>query len=642
MTPVATASNLRGPRAALGTWFGALSVAIICLVATALQFLPASSAPIYPLEYGVKDALWRRTASAKPESRIIVVDIDEISLQQTGPWPWSRDKLADLLEHLVSDHGARAVGLDMVLPAPADPGGDQRLKALSQLAPLVWGQVFDLIQRQNTIMSGVPAEGAQQWPGHWPLATGYLANHIGLSEARCHGQISSVPDDDGTVRRLPLVVEWQKNHHLTLSLAMLYCDAATKQTVSGFLQSNDTPYWEVPYVRQLDAFTTVPAADILQKKIDPAFFQDKWVLVGSSALGLNDSVSTPLNATVPGVMVHAQALAVWLDRLDGTEPKAWPHLSRTVAVFWTVLSLGCLAWAMLKWRAWLLLPLVAVLSTAWLGGIAPWLLQSRQALIITAPLLGYAAFLLLMPVAWWLSQRERRLLVQTFSTYVAPAVLETMLRNGLDKPLTPRHAEITVLSADMQNYTGLTAISTLQESAELTRGFLQCITEPLLRHQGTLDKYTGDGLVAFWGAPLPQADAPNRAIRAAIEMVGAVREWNLKRIAQGLPPARVRIGIDAGPALVGDLGSQFRSTYTAVGNCINNASKIQSLARNLPSDILVGQTAASAITAVPLHPVTQSSHSGSQQPDTIYAPDGVFFSLPEFVGDGVSPTGRPT
>jgi adenylate cyclase len=212
-----------------------------------------------------------------------------------------------------------------------------------------------------------------------------------------------------------------------------------------------------------------------------------------------------------------------------------------------------------------------------------------------------------------------------------------MLREGLDKPLTPRHAHITVLSADMQNYTGLTAGGTLQDSAELTKGFLQCITVPVLRHQGTLDKYTGDGLVAFWGAPLPEPDAPNRAIQAAIEMVQAVRQWNTERIAHGQPPARVRIGIESGHALVGDLGTRFRSTYTAVGNCINRASKIQSAAREQPHDILVGESAASAITAVPMHKVMALPWNDQRPPTALYAPDGVPASVPA-TGDNQTPS----
>lgn len=622
-----TPAHLRRQQTSGATWRWHFAFALIALLTTALHLLPVPSGVMGQLEHALKDSLWRHTAQATPETRLVIVDLDETSLQRIGPWPWSRAQLADLIEILATDLGARVIGLDMVLPSPADAQGDDRLQAISQLAPVVWGQVFDLTPRAQPITSGTPTTGSGPWPSPSLQATGHLANHQGLAGARCSGQISSLLDDDGTVRRLPLLVQWANTQHLTLSLAMLHCDPETAPAVSTLLQQVPNPDWTVPYTRQIDAYTIVPAAHILQGQVDPAFFRGRWVLVGSSALGLNDTVTTPLNSTVPGVMVHAQAHSAWLDKL-ARPPQIWPHAARATAMGWSLLTLGLLALGMLRWRAWLLLPMVAGFSALWLGAVAPAMLTWQQPFLVSTPLLAYAVVLLLVPLAWWLAQRERRQLVQAFSTYVAPTVLDTMLRDGLDKPLTPRHAHITVLSADMENYTGLTAGGTLDATAELTRSFLQCITDPLLRHQGTLDKYTGDGLVAFWGAPLPEPDAPNRAIQAAIDMTQAVRQWNQDRIARGLPPARVRIGIESGHALVGDLGTRLRSTYTAVGNCINRASKIQAAARDQPYDILVGETAAADITVVPMCHVVQLPWNDQRQPTALFAPVGVAPSNP--------------
>jgi len=236
--------------------------------------------------------------------------------------------------------------------------------------------------------------------------------------------------------------------------------------------------------------------------------------------------------------------------------------------------------------------------------------------------------LLIVPLAWWWTQKDRRQLLKTFASYVAPTVLDKMLEQGLEKPLTPRHAQITVLSADMQNYSGLTASGSLQETAELTRGFLQCITGPLLQYQGTLDKYTGDGMVAFWGAPLSIHEPANQAMLAALEMVKAVRLWNEQRIRNGLPPARLRIGIESGQALVGDLGTLFRSTYTAVGTCINSASKIQAAAKNYPYDILVGEDAAPTITVTPLIKVGDLQWGATVKPKSVFTPQSTPSSYP--------------
>lgn len=579
------------------------------------------------IEYNLKDSIRRSVADATPEPRMVVIDIDENSLRTIGPWPWSRTQVAQLLEDLVTDYGVRMVGLDVVFPAPADPPGDQRLQALSQLAPIVFAQVFDMSDRQEPIRSGVPIMTGTPQAGDWLHATGHLANHAGLAQARCAGNISSVIDADGTVRRISPAVTWGQSQQLTLSLAMLACDPQTAKAVPALLKDLHSPYWEVPFSKHLEAYTVIPAAAILRQQIDPALLRGKWALVGSSALGLNDTVSIPLSASVSGVMVHAQALTAWLDRLEGNPPAQSKPMAQMAALAWTAISIGLLAWAMSRWRAWLLLPMGAALTAAWLA-LARALLELQQPFSVSAPILAYLAVLLVVPVAWWVTQKERKQLLNTFASYVAPAVLDKMLEQGLDKPLTPRHTEITVLSADMQNYSGLTASGSLQETADLTRGFLECITGPLLKHQGTLDKYTGDGLVAFWGAPLPTAEPANQAMLAALEMVQTVHDWNRQRIAQGLPPARLRIGIESGQALVGDLGTPFRSTYTAVGTCINSASKIQAAAKHYPHDILVGEVVAPAITVVPLIKVGDIQWGETVRPKAVYTPQSDPSSCP--------------
>ncbi len=602
-------------------------VVLIGFLACWLQIVPQSFGPLVQFEYNVKDSIWRSLADAKPEQRLVVIDIDENSLLSVGPWPWPRSQVAQLLEDLVTHFGVRMIGLDVVFPAPADSAGDQRLQALSKLAPIVFAQVFDMNDRQEPIISGVPIYTGLQQPGNWPPAKGHLANHSGLSQARCAGNISSVIDADGSVRRLAPAVTWGQAQHLTLSLAMLACDPQTTKILPKLVKGLASPYWEIPFSKQLEAYTVIPAATILQQQIDPAILRGKWVLVGSSALGLNDKVSTPLGTSVSGVMVHAQALTAWLDRLDNKpSPLAWP-VAQMTALAWTAFSIGLLAWAMSHWRAWLLLPLGAVLTFTWLL-LARGLLVLQQPFSASAPVLAYLAVLLVVPVAWWMTQKERKQLLNTFATYVAPAVLDKMLQQGLDKPLIPRHANITVLSADMQNYSGLTANGSLQETADLTRGFLQCITGPLLKHQGTLDKYTGDGLVAFWGAPLPTEEPANQAMLAALEMVQSVYNWNLQRIAKGLPPARLRIGIESGLALVGDLGTPFRSTYTAVGTCINSASKIQAAAKLYTHDILVGELVAPAITVVPLIKVGDIQWGETVRTKAVYAPQNNPSSCP--------------
>lgn len=617
---------LRGPTASHAREFLFL-IAVIAALACWLQIQPLTTGYLTQIENTLKDSVRKSTLDATPEQRVVIIDIDENSIKAMGPWPWSRVQMAQLLETLVSDYRVRVVGLDVVFPSPADPAGDERLQALTQIAPIVLAQVFDMSKRHTAIVSGAPIASRLQPAGDWLQATGHLANHAGLANAPCAGNIGSVIDQDGAVRRLTPVVEWGPKKYLTLSLAMLDCDAQASLRMPSLLQTLKGPYWEVPYSKPLDAYTVIPAAKILQLQIAPDQLRNKWILVGSSALGLNDAVSTPLGASVPGFMVQAQALTTWLDLIDRNLDEKTRPIAHLVAIAWTLLSLGLLAWAMTRWRAWLLLPAIAVLSALWVC-VARVLIQLQQPFSVSAPLLAYLFLFLILPLAWWWTQKNSKQLLKTFATYVAPAVLDKMLEQGLEKPLTPRHAQITVLSADMQNYSGLTASGSLEETAELTRGFLQCITGPLLQYQGTLDKYTGDGLVAFWGAPLSIHQPADQAMLAALDMVKAVRAWNENRIRNGLPPARLRIGIESGQALVGDLGTPFRSTYTAVGTCINSASKIQSAAKSFPCDILVGEDAAPHISITPLIKVGDLQWGSTVKSKSVFTPQSNPSSYP--------------
>ncbi|HEY8047536.1 MAG TPA: adenylate/guanylate cyclase domain-containing protein, partial [Ramlibacter sp.] len=392
--------------------------------------------------------------------------------------------------------------------------------------------------------------------------------------------------------------------------------------------------WELPFARRWEAYTVIPARAILDGSAPADLVRGRWVLLGSSALGLSDRAATPLAGNAAGVMVHAAAMTSLLDAAEGHDPSL-PFDGRWLAVAWTLLTLAAGAWALGRFKAWWLIPASVAVVAGWIG-LASWLVIHATLFSPSAPLLAYVLMLFVISVELWLTQREQGQLLRSFATYVAPSVLGEMLRLGLDNPMAPKHGDITVISADMQDYTGLTNRTTLQDAALLTREFLQCLTEPVLAYGGTLDKYTGDGLVAFWGAPIADNDHAAQALRAAQAMVRNVRAWNEKRIAQGLLPARVRLGVESGPVLVGDLGTRFRRTYTAVGDCINTASKLQAVAKTLSCDLVVGPVAAQRAAGSGLAPVAQVQLPGHNEASVLWSFPSLGSSLPEAPSQGAA------
>ena len=270
--------------------------------------------------------------------------------------------------------------------------------------------------------------------------------------------------------------------------------------------------------------------------------------------------------------------------------------------------------------------LSAVANVLLLGGATvAWLLLAYgitphdPQLVTTAPL---ASILFLLAVAvpfdWQLTQSRSRRLLDTFRHYVAEAVVDELLRRGLKNPLAPRRLEVTTLIADMQGYTNQVEALSMEEAAQLTRDFLDCLTRPVLTHRGTLDKFTGDGLVAFWGAPLPVEDHADQAIDAAIKMLAEVRRFSEARQEAGLQPLRVRIGIESGPAMAGDIGTSFRSIYTAVGDSVNVAARLEQAARNYPHDIVIGEGAATRATRHNFLFLGETLLRGKEKPTKLY------------------------
>ncbi len=533
----------------------------------------------------LRDHFIRMRLADVPEKRIAVIDIDEDSLAAVGPWPWPRSRMADLAENLLLAYGAKAIAFDIVFPEKADQDGDAHLAMLGRTNPIVFAQAFDYAMRTTPLHVGkisgdVPVRSGRETVS----ATGYIGNHAGLAQSTALGNIGMLPDADGMVRRLPLFTRYDGRHFPTLSLALLGC---CDHSIDGLQQQDG--YWRVPYARPWSAYTFVPAADILNLSAPRDMIEGRLVLIGSSSLGLSDRVSTPLATSTPGVLVHAAALTHFLDRQPQPGSSILANSGRMAAVLYSVIVALMVIFTLPRLSAIANVALLLGSSLLWIG-MAYWLSGHDPSFSTTGPI---AANLLLLAVAvpfdWQLAQRRSRYLLGTLQQYVAKSVVNELLRSDLADPLAPRQCHVTTLIADMEGYTGQVESLSVIEAAQLTRDFLDCLTRPVLERQGTLDKYTGDGLVAFWGAPLPISDHADLALDAAKQILLEVQQLSAARKEKGLAPLRVRIGIESGIAMAGDFGTRFRSVYTAVGDSVNVASRLEDFARDLPYNIIVGE-----------------------------------------------------
>jgi adenylate cyclase len=593
----------------------AIVVAAMLLTVFA-QWSPSAGPSFFGNEL-LRDAFVRLQATDADDPRVLVVDVDEASLARLGPWPWPSARIADLVEILLARYGARGVALDIVLPEPGDPAGDARLAALARHAPLVLAQAFDFDlagERPEPLRAGVLAGATTAWRGPGMAATGYIANHQGLAQAANVGNIGFIPDPDGALRRVPLLASFDGKLYPALALALVNCCAGRAP-----LALPATPLMRVSYRRDWSAYTVVSAADILAEAIVPSSASGRLVIVGSSSLGLGDRVATPHGASRPGLGVQAAVLSTLLDRQQGAAPAPWP--GRLLACAFALLSALVAAFAFPRLPAAAGIALLGAASLLWLG--VAYLAAPHDPGFSTTGPLATNLFLLAVavPYQWHQAQRRSRHLLDTLRQYVAPEVVTELLRSDLADPLAPRQLDVTTLIADMEGYTGQVESLSMQDAAELTRAFLDCLTGPVIAMHGTLDKYTGDGLVAFWGAPLPIEQHADLALDAAIEIVRRVELLSHERERAGYPRLRVRIGIESGPAMAGDFGTSFRSIYTAVGDSVNTASRLEQAAREFPGGVVVGAGTVQRARRHRFAPLGERHLRGKGKPTMLYAPD---------------------
>lgn len=532
----------------------------------------------------------------RPDDTPLVVAIDEPSFAELGrQWPWPRDLHARLVTALRAA-GARAVALDLVFAEPSQPGPDAALAAA--LGP-------DTVLAADESVTDSPQ--ALQLLRTEPLPA--------LLEAGAVAGLSTIPlDRDGTARRLPDRAD-------TLARVLLARHgAAPPSTPPGALMQFYGPARSTPtvsYYQALDPATFLP----------PGLFAGRDVIVGFSLQaaptadeGGADAFTTPATvrsgALVAGAEIHA-TVAANLAAGDWVRPA--PALARIAAICTGAALAGALLWrggrarpvpslglglALLPLACWLALRF----GRLWLPPLAP-----MAAFAVTAAgqtLRDFAA-----------ERRLRAGLTRAFSHYLAPALVDRLAADPGALRLGGEAREITVLFCDIRGFT--TLAERLQPEPERLTAILHRLMEPLsqavLDEQGTIDKYIGDCLMAFWNAPLDVPDHAARAIAAGRRMIAAVAALNREFAAEGMAPLAIGIGINTGTCIVGNMGSGARFDYSAIGDAVNLAARLEALTKDLGVPLIAGEATAAALgPGGGLRPLGEASVRGRSTPTRIF------------------------
>jgi adenylate cyclase len=562
---------------------------------------------------------WRLVERHDPERRIVVVEIDEPSLRAVGPWPWPRETVARLLQGL-QRAGAGPVMVDMIFADPRE--GDASLAAAIGGGTTVLAQVFALGEQAPGRIGVLAGATGQACAAPMPRARGFIGNAPGvLAPARpAVGHISPVVDDDGAVRRVPPLVCADGGVYPTLSLAALAAAAAADSgwrlvPGDGWLgPAHRVEHAALPGLAMpadADGSTRVPfrvARDALQSLSAARFVGDAapppldgaMVLVGGTAFGLGDAVPTPQSGLALGMEVHLQLALALLDGEIPYQPRAAAAIrvveGAAIAVPLLALSLGrrrrAARWVLLAGIG--LAGLSWVAHAAWLQGAGWWLGWAD----LPAFALALSALLAVWGQGRTLAERDR--LARQFSAYLPGSVVERLSQTEPTTRIEAQRRSISVLFADIRNFSGFAEGRSPEEVAVFLQGFFDGVADLVDRHGGTVDKFMGDGVMALFGAEgpeLPLRRHAAEALAAGCELVAFADAylvgWNAtvaSRQALG-----IGIGIESGPAFVGNFGGAKRRTYTALGHTVTIASRLEPLTRQLDRAILVGGGTAEAL-----------------------------------------------
>lgn len=665
-----------------------------------VAFFLLQVAGVYPLpflerlENQLYDARLQWTMPSMVDPRIVVVDIDEKSLKQEGRWPWGRDRLALLVDTLFDSYQITVLGFDVVFAEKDESSGLHILDRLAAEGLLYNKELLagldalrPSLERDHTFAASLkgrpvvlsyyfqPAGTNTHKPtGQLPppvvdlfrrpaarripfaQAHGFGANLAILQDAALGAGFFDNPsvDPDGVYRRVPLVQSYQGRLYESFSLAVTRALLGSPPVelvtaVEGNEEAMAALEWLnvgglsipvdgqgaalVPYRGPQGSYPYVSAADVLSQKAESEVLRGAIVLVGTSAPGLQDLRSTPVQNVFPGVEIHANLIAGFLDQ----DVKHRPGYMTGVE-FVELLLIGFFLSLLLPRLSamWSLASTGAVVGLVVGGNFYAW----RQANIVVplaSPLVLTASlFIVHMSYGFFVEGRIRRHLARLFGQYVPPELVEEMSRKPADFGLAGESREMTVLFSDIRNFTKISESLPPEEVTQLMNDFLTPMTRIVHKHRGTIDKYMGDAIMAFWGAPLQDPDHGSHALRAALEMIDELPAIQDRFSARRWPAIRIGIGLNAGMMNVGNMGSEFRMAYTVLGDAVNLGSRLEGLTKEYGVSIIVSEFVKEKAPGFVYRELDRVRVKGKDEPVTIFEPLGPEETLAEGMQEELS------
>ncbi|TFH66086.1 MAG: adenylate/guanylate cyclase domain-containing protein [Candidatus Zixiibacteriota bacterium] len=573
---------------------------VLCLGILSYYFEPSVvsrlALPLEDFKFAVRERL-----DSVPVSRddIVIVAVDEKSVNRLGRWPWDHHVMGDLLRHLGS---ARLVGLDMVFADPTSPEEDRALaEAMADSENVIagfffrsqatnWTSLADLDQLAEWAFRDVQTRDEIVGVKDYPFVETNLPE-IGAS-ALSGGFFNGEPDLDGLYRKYPLAA--LHKGYLVPSLAVQMLRFQRNQEPRVVLDRHGVSEFVLGSTRinqsSLRLNFGLPAqakflsvSDVIDGTIPEDYFRGKIVLVGITEVGIFDLRPTPVDPVIPGVWIHYTALANLLD----------DRILSSVPAIDLLILVGALllAWLICRLRRISLRVVLYMLVTLTVLVVANSLLLfcdiwTREFFV----LIPYFLFTVALEAhGFFRSELRAGELKRAFISYVSPEVVREILEHPEKLDLGGVEREVSILFSDIRGFTSLSEKVSAPQLVKMLNAIHDPMTQIVLEQRGMLDKYIGDAMMALFNTPVPVQDHPDRAVEAALGMVAALKDINAGFAEQGLPEIDVGVGVNTGLCVVGNMGSRVRFEYTAIGDAVNLASRLEGLCKVYKTRIVISE-----------------------------------------------------
>ncbi len=533
-----------------------------------------------PIENIFYDLRFKIRGPKKTSDKVIIVAIDEESLTELGRWPWDRKIIAKVVENLVSK-GAKVVALDILFPEESNSLSDTKLvSALAKGETVVashFETVYENVLKGDTI--------------HKVLTEKLILPITKIQKVSKTGFANVEPDKDGIIRKVMLYRKYKGEHYdaFNFTIVKTYLGEKNIKNLPKIIYVNyygPPEYFDKKTNKIVTTFVRYSVVDIYNNVIPSSWIRDKIVLIGSTATGAYDHYPTPYTHTYPGVEVHATVIE---NLINNNYCKKFNKNYVLLLSVVTIIVLGILFYNLTATPiiSLILFLVVGYYLLSYFVFVKLYTIIDFVPFAFSVVLLGFSSILYKL----FFEQKEKKLIKKTFSKYINPYIMEELLKNpvGSLSVLGGQKREITVVFADIRGFTTISERLSAEEVVKLLNECFSALSNVIFKYNGTIDKYIGDCIMFFWNAPIEQPDHTYLAVSCVIEMFKELEKLNQEYQVPSNLKIKMGAGINTGEAVVGNIGSTHLMEYTAIGDTVNVASRLQELTKEFNVPIIISE-----------------------------------------------------